>query len=148
MFNTAWVLPQQLTSLLMRRALSSCQMAPPGTLPHLSLSHTHNPTHTHTPSSHPGLHLVSTLHTPALSSAALYLSLLPSVTAVYPCGSTADVTHQLVNSRGNKERYIYRQRYCTYCLLLCVNECGTWLVQGPLCVYVCMSTQQPTRPAY
>ncbi len=43
MFDTAWVLPQQLTSLLMRRALSSSQMALPGTLPS---THTH--THTHT----------------------------------------------------------------------------------------------------
>ena len=45
MFDTAWVLPQQLTSLLMRRALSSSQMAPPGTLPH---THTHTHVHTHT----------------------------------------------------------------------------------------------------
>lgn len=34
MFDTGWVLPQQLTPLLMRRALSSSQMAPAGTLPH------------------------------------------------------------------------------------------------------------------
>lgn len=38
MFDTGWVLPQQLTPLLMRRALSSRQMAPAGTLPH---THTH-----------------------------------------------------------------------------------------------------------
>lgn len=41
MFNTARAPPQQLTSLLMRGALSSSQMAPPGTLPcEHTLTHT------------------------------------------------------------------------------------------------------------
>lgn len=38
MFDKAWVLPQQLTSLLMRRVLWCSQMVPPGTLPR---AHTH-----------------------------------------------------------------------------------------------------------
>lgn len=47
MFDTARVLPQQLTSLLMRRALSSSQMALPGTLP-CANTHTHTHWYTHT----------------------------------------------------------------------------------------------------
>lgn len=59
MFDTAWVPPQQLTSLLMRRALSSSQMAAPGTLPCVC-TRAHRQTltyaHTHTQSCLPLLY--------------------------------------------------------------------------------------------
>ena len=76
MFDTAWVLPQQLTSLLMRRALSSSQMAPPGTLPHTH-THTHTYTHTHHTHTltrrHAHIHIYTHAHT-ILSPPALHLT--------------------------------------------------------------------------
>lgn len=132
MFDTGWVLPQQLTPLLMRRALSSSQMAPAGTLPH-----THTNTfvcvcmcaHTFcTPQSFgPSASLAQqslVVSAPCLSSleaapSSLLLpppslapsvppsprSLPPSLAAAYPCHSTADVTtHQLGEQQGRRRQ--------------------------------------------